>query len=61
MTSLHVICGLGPPPNQKSWLRLWRRPITEIEYIMSDRGVQGFLHSRSAYFGGRCYIDLYGR
>ena len=19
---LHVICGLGPPPNQKSWLRL---------------------------------------
>ena len=22
MTSLHVICGLGPP-NQKSWLRLW--------------------------------------
>ena len=23
MTSLRVICGLGPP-NQKSWLRLWR-------------------------------------
>ena len=22
MTSLHVICGLGPH-NQKSWLRLW--------------------------------------
>ena len=22
MTSLRVICGLGPP-NQKSWLRLW--------------------------------------
>ena len=22
MTSLHVICDLGPP-NQKSWLRLW--------------------------------------
>ena len=22
MTSLPVICGLGPP-NQKSWLRLW--------------------------------------
>ena len=22
MTSLHVICGLAPPPNQKSWLRL---------------------------------------
>ena len=22
MTSLHVICSLGPP-NQKSWLRLW--------------------------------------
>ena len=22
MTSLRVICGLGPPPNQKSWLRL---------------------------------------
>ena len=21
MTSLHVICGLGPLPNQKSWLR----------------------------------------
>ena len=25
MTSLHVICGLGPL-NQKSWLRLWRAP-----------------------------------
>ena len=25
MTSLHVICGLGPP-NQKSWLRLRYRP-----------------------------------
>ena len=25
MTSLHVICGLGPP-NQKSWLRLWFGP-----------------------------------
>ena len=24
MTSLYVICGLGPP-NQKSWLRLWLR------------------------------------
>ena len=23
MTSLHVICGLPPPANQKSWLRLW--------------------------------------
>ena len=22
MTSLHVICDLGPPPHQKSWLRL---------------------------------------
>ena len=20
---MHVICGLGPPPIQKSWLRLW--------------------------------------
>ena len=25
MTSLHVICGLGPP-NQKSWLRLCGHP-----------------------------------
>ena len=25
MTSLHVICGLGPP-NQKSWLRLCGEP-----------------------------------
>ena len=24
MSSLHVICGSGPP-NQKSWLRLWSR------------------------------------
>ena len=23
MTSLHVICGFAPPPNQKFWLRLW--------------------------------------
>ena len=23
MTSLHVICGFAPAPNQKSWLRLW--------------------------------------
>ena len=23
MTSLRVICGLGPP-NKKSWLRLWQ-------------------------------------
>ena len=25
MTSLHVIFGLPPPPNQKSWLRLCRQ------------------------------------
>ena len=24
MTLLHVICGLAPSPNQKSWLRMWR-------------------------------------
>ena len=24
MTSLHVICGLAPTLNQKSWQRLWR-------------------------------------
>ena len=31
MTSLHVICGLGPP-NQKSWLRLWlARPFLPIK------------------------------
>ena len=26
MTSLHVTCGFGPPPNQKSWLRLSKGP-----------------------------------
>ena len=26
MTSLHVICGLAPPPNPKSWIRLCIKP-----------------------------------
>ena len=34
MTSLHVICGLGPP-NQKSWLRLcWERKVVESLNLM---------------------------
>ena len=33
MTSLHVICGLGPP-NQKSWLRLW------LQKRLVDRAVR---------------------
>ena len=38
MTSLHVICGFGPPSNQKSWLRLcWQgcvlSPLLFIVYM----------------------------
>ena len=33
MTSLHVICGLGPP-NQKSWLRQWLGVL--IFYVVPD-------------------------
>ena len=29
MMSLRVICGSGPPPNQKSWLCLWDEPILD--------------------------------
>ena len=34
MTSLRVICGLGPP-NQKSWLRLW-----VLKQLMSVNGLK---------------------
>ena len=37
MTSLRVICGLGPPPNQKSWLRLWSG-LYEIFCAIQKRG-----------------------
>ena len=44
MTSLHVICGLPPPPNQKSWLRqcliLWgESPLqnVKVNYNMLQR------------------------
>ena len=37
MTSLRVICGLGPPPNQKSWLRLWSG-LLEIFCAIQKRG-----------------------
>ena len=39
MTSLHVICGLIPPPNQKSWLRVWYHWISNLvqyDAIISD-------------------------
>ena len=37
MTSLRVICGLAPPPNQKSWLRLWSG-LHEIFCAIQKRG-----------------------
>ena len=37
MTSLRVICGLGPPLNQKSWLRLWSG-LHEIFCAIQKRG-----------------------
>ena len=43
MTSLHVICGSAPPPNQKSWLRLCR----EIVESKLEDGQCGFPPGRS--------------
>ena len=36
MTSLHVICGLAPPPNQKSWLHLCKDGST-VQYVQNLR------------------------
>ena len=42
MTSLQVICGLGPP-NQKSWLRLWLGEMLIEQIIEVESRVPGFL------------------
>ena len=41
MTSFHVICGLPPPPNQKSWLRL--------DLQMPDFGSNELLRANDEY------------
>ena len=45
MTSMHVICGLGPP-NQKSWLRLsaYEPNIIGLQYFTDIVALFGYVH-----------------